>query len=292
MDSSLEFLAPISFGWTAQYLDSKTQTRREWKDSHAAKFCNAFDRAAAAGLPLRVPAIDKGYHAGGRQIGWCTLSSRPYKEPLAFMKYSDLAAEGGMCATVKEFVQKYFRGNGALEVWVINFTFSPLPNCELEFVPVLERPFYAATEEDSEEVKIQIESSLRDRRWGDKVSNNWFEPDPEYDDLNFNRELAIKRYLKLVSSPACRVEPAIESDSPARGRPPKSSKPQDVPLPSYLDTTARKIVPALRKKILGAVLVHQHFFGLTGKINVRTLFYETKLCGFRYNYKSQKWEYG
>src|SRR5687768_3512885 len=119
----LDFGTPISFGWTAQYLDTKTQTRRTWKDSHATKFCNAFDRAGAAGQQLRVPAIDKGYHAGGKQIGWCVIVNRPYKQRLGHMPEKDLLAEGGMSATVAEFIEKYFAGNADVEVWVIDFEF-------------------------------------------------------------------------------------------------------------------------------------------------------------------------
>ncbi len=128
MTNYLDFGTPISFGYTAQYLDHKTCTRRDWKDSHAAKFLNAFDRAAAAGQQLRVPAIDKGYHAGGKQIGWLVICDRPYKERLADMGGYDLMSEGGMCDSVEEFIAKYFKGDENLEVWVISFRFVPLLN--------------------------------------------------------------------------------------------------------------------------------------------------------------------
>jgi len=126
MDNNyLDFGVPISFGWTAQYLGHKTQTRREWKDSHAAKFCNAFDRAAAAGQQLRVPALDTSFTNGGKQIGWCVIGDRPYKQRLADMPKQALLAEGGMSATVAEFIKTYFKGNADLEVWVIHFEFIP-----------------------------------------------------------------------------------------------------------------------------------------------------------------------
>lgn len=126
MDSNyLDFGVPLSFGWTCQYLDRKTQTRRQWKDSHAAKFLRAYDRAAAAGQQLRVSAIDKGYHAGGKQIGWCIIPQRPYKQRVGDMPESDLLAEGGMVATVADFIAQYFKGKADLEVWVINFEFVP-----------------------------------------------------------------------------------------------------------------------------------------------------------------------
>lgn len=126
MSDYLDFGTPISFGWTAQYLDRKTATRREWKDSYAAKFCNAYDRAAAAGQQLRVPAIDKGYSVGGKQIGWCVLTRRPFKERLADMGGYDLREEGVPCASVEEFISKYFKGDETLEVWVFSFKFIPL----------------------------------------------------------------------------------------------------------------------------------------------------------------------
>lgn len=132
MDNYLDFGTPISFGYTAQYLDTKTCTRRDWKDSHAAKFCNAFDRAAAAGQQLRVPAIDKGYHAGGKQIGWLVIRDRPYKQRLAEMPITDLLAEGGMSATVADFTSKYFKGKSDLEIWVIRFEFSSMPIEEIQ----------------------------------------------------------------------------------------------------------------------------------------------------------------
>lgn len=126
MDSNyLDFGTPISFGWTAQYLDAKTQTRRQWKDSHAAKILRAYDRAATSGQLLRVPAIDKAYHAGGRQIGWCVIRSQPCKQRLRDMPEADLLAEGRMCATVADFIAQYFEGNADLEVWVIDFEFLP-----------------------------------------------------------------------------------------------------------------------------------------------------------------------
>ena len=126
MSDYLDFGIPISFGWTAQYLDRKTATRREWKDSHAAKFCKAFDRAATAGQQLRVPAIDKGYHAGGKQIGWCVFTRRPFKERLADMGGYDLREEGVPCDSAEEFISKYFKGDETLEVWVVSFKFIPL----------------------------------------------------------------------------------------------------------------------------------------------------------------------
>jgi hypothetical protein len=119
----LDFGTPISFGYTAQYLPQKSVTRRDWKDGHAAKFIKAWSRAVTEGKKLRVPAIDKGYHAGGKQIGWAILTEIPYKEKLRDMPEADLVAEGGMCSTVAEFAIKYFKGDTDKEVWVIRFSF-------------------------------------------------------------------------------------------------------------------------------------------------------------------------
>jgi hypothetical protein len=126
MDEFFDFGKPISFGLTAQYLHNKSVTRREWKDSYAAQFVRAFERAVAAGKKLRLPAIDKAYYAGGKQIGWLILSETPYKEALKNMPHVDLVAEGGMCSSVEEFASKYFKGNLDKEVWVVGFKFQPL----------------------------------------------------------------------------------------------------------------------------------------------------------------------
>ncbi|WP_373534732.1 hypothetical protein [Microcoleus sp.] len=169
MNSYLDFGTPISFGYTAQYLDYKTCTRREWKDNHAAKFCNAYDRAAAAGQQLRVPAIDKGYHAGGKQIGWCLINCRPCKQRLWDMDLSnaDLMAEGGMCRSVADFIRQYFPlpksavnlgfEEDLREVWVIQFQFTALPDANLKFVPVEERPLYKMLQARRVEALREIE---------------------------------------------------------------------------------------------------------------------------------------
>lgn len=120
----------ISFGKTLPYLTCKRVTRRSWKDSHAKKFINAFH------LNKLVKAWDKDIRYGGKQIGWCRLICAPYKEQLAAMPDEDLQAEGGLCSSVAEFIQQYFKGNSSLEVWVIRFEFieldrpAPTPTAE------------------------------------------------------------------------------------------------------------------------------------------------------------------
>ena len=110
----------ISFGKTLQYLAGKTVTRRCWKDSHALKFTNAFHQNKL------VKALDKDIRYGGKQIGWCRLLCAPYKEQLSAMPQNDLKAEGGMCDSIEQFIQRYFKGNSSLEVWVIRFEFVAL----------------------------------------------------------------------------------------------------------------------------------------------------------------------
>lgn len=110
----------ISFWKTLHCLTHKTVTRRSWKDSHAHKFINAFEQNKL------VKALDKDIRCGGKQIGWCRLLGAPYKERLAAMPEEDLEAEGGMCSSVAEFIQQYFKGNSSLEVWVIRFEFVAL----------------------------------------------------------------------------------------------------------------------------------------------------------------------
>jgi hypothetical protein len=144
--------------------------------------------------------------------------------------------------------------------------------------------------EDANKVRLMVETSLCNRRWRNQNSANWFEPDPEYDsDSSFDHQLTLKRYLRLVNSPAYRLEPTIE----LAHLPSSRSELKDT-LPAYLDVVGRRIVPALKSKILSALPIHSRFFGdfSPAIITVRTLFYETKLCGFYYDYKAQKWEYG
>ncbi|WP_293271538.1 hypothetical protein [Microcoleus sp. PH2017_02_FOX_O_A] len=109
----------ISFGKTLPYLPQKTVTRRAWKDGHAKKFANAFDRNKL------VKAFDKDRRYGGKQIGWCRLLCAPYKEKLCDMPPLDLKAEGGMCQSIGEFVGRYFKGDSSFVVWVIRFEFIP-----------------------------------------------------------------------------------------------------------------------------------------------------------------------
>lgn len=107
----------ISFGWTCQYLENKTVTRRDWEDSHAAKFIRAYrDRKI-------IKAYDKDPRYGGVVIGSLLLTTEPFRQPLTEIPSADLIAEGGMCETVEQFVAKYFDGDFNQSPWVINFSF-------------------------------------------------------------------------------------------------------------------------------------------------------------------------
>lgn len=320
MDNNyLDFGTPISFGWTAQYLDTKTQTRRQWKDSHAAKILRAYDRATAAGQQLRVPAIDTSYTNGGKQIGWCVLTLRPYKESPSAMGYADLVAEGGMCRSVDGFIKKYFKGDRTTEVWVLNFAFYPLPDCQIEYAPLIDREIYADIEarilfNENVSVSEQMSPPIEDADDADdapetpiksccishqsKPRTQFLEFDPEYDDAKYDRELAIKRYLRLIESPIYRVDLSIERftesghsppEKEQRGPKPKPLVEKNLSLPSNLDLSDKKIGWGTKKKILAALAIWPLPRGEV--VNVRTLFAEVKFRGFEYNYKSQTWEY-
>ncbi|MEG4915771.1 hypothetical protein [Microcoleus sp. B7-D4] len=109
----------ISFSKTIDELKSgrKTQTRRAWQDDYAKSFIRYFEE----GIPI--PALDKGRHRGGRDLGFIKLTQRPYQQYLSEMSPTDLQEEGGMVATVQEFIDKFFDGQDRL-VWVLHFEFS------------------------------------------------------------------------------------------------------------------------------------------------------------------------
>jgi hypothetical protein len=114
----------ISFGWTAQYLPPngpKDTTRRIWKPRTLACWQKAWDEGR-----LTHDAVDKNLAYGGKRIGKITLIERPRLEVLSTMPIADLLREGGMCATVPEFIDAYFDGNADQEVAVVRFGFEPL----------------------------------------------------------------------------------------------------------------------------------------------------------------------
>lgn len=112
----------ISFGYTKQYLlaGKKTCTRRVWKPKTFQSCIKAYDD----GMNYHT-AVDKQLSYGGRRIGTILLTERPYLQRLTDMPEEDLVAEGGMVATLNEFIDKYFNGNANTEVAVLRFDFIP-----------------------------------------------------------------------------------------------------------------------------------------------------------------------
>jgi hypothetical protein len=113
----------ISFSRTINELTSgkKTQTRRAWQDDYAKNFIRYFDENIA------IPALNKGRHRGGSELGFIKLTQRPYQQYLSEMSPIDLQEEGGMLATAREFIDTYFEGQDKL-VWVLHFEFLPAPS--------------------------------------------------------------------------------------------------------------------------------------------------------------------
>lgn len=111
----------LSFGWTSQYLPPhgpKDTTRRIWKPRTVAAWQRAWDDRR-----IIHDAVDKCLAYGGKRIGKLELLERPYQERLGDMPPDDLIREGGMCESVKEFVDCYFDGNADQMVTVVRFKF-------------------------------------------------------------------------------------------------------------------------------------------------------------------------
>lgn len=120
----------ISFGEVPQDLlfsGSKTQTRRDWKPSYMAGFVQDYLEGKL------VRALDKGYYAGGKQIGLLKLTAKPRLEILADMKEEDLAAEGFPDMSKEKFIKRFFKGEEDKEVCVIKFKFIPNEPNEPDF---------------------------------------------------------------------------------------------------------------------------------------------------------------
>jgi hypothetical protein len=113
----------ISFSKTVGELVSgkKTQTRRAWQEDYAKNFIRYFEKGIA------IPALSKGRHRGGHELGYIRLTQRPYQQYLSEMTAQDLQEEGGMVATTQEFIDVFFEGQDRL-VWVLHFEFEALSN--------------------------------------------------------------------------------------------------------------------------------------------------------------------
>jgi hypothetical protein len=111
----------ISFGLTVNELLSgtKTVTRRFWSQRQIDTILRLYGRGRR-----EHQAWDKNPRCGGERIGTIRLTCGPYQERLGDMPESDLAAEGGMCATLEEF--RALVGKSADDVaTVIRFEFEP-----------------------------------------------------------------------------------------------------------------------------------------------------------------------
>lgn len=113
----------IGFHKTSNYLPPhgpKDTTRRRW----AQRTIEIWQRAWDNGRLTHV-ATDKSLRNGGQRIGEITLKARPFLQRLRDMPESDLRREGGMCATVDEFIEAYFQGDRDAVVCVVRFDFQP-----------------------------------------------------------------------------------------------------------------------------------------------------------------------
>jgi hypothetical protein len=111
----------ISFSKTIDELVSgkKTQTRRAWQEDYAKNFIRYFEEGIA------IPALNKGRHRGGHELGHIRLTQRPYQQYLSEMSPIDLQEEGGMVSTPQEFIDSFFEGQDK-SVWVLHFEFEAL----------------------------------------------------------------------------------------------------------------------------------------------------------------------
>lgn len=113
----------ISFGKTLEQLvnNNKSVTRRLWSDRYAALFIKCYEQGK------KVQALDKDRRYGGKQIGWLTLTCKPYQERLIDMPPEDLACEGFADYSLQEFIDEFFNGIAETTVWVVRFEFEPFP---------------------------------------------------------------------------------------------------------------------------------------------------------------------
>lgn len=110
---------------------------------------------------------------------------------------------------------------------------------------------------------------------------SFFEPDTEYPDLDC-RELAVKRYLRLINSTEYLTRPCVDAseDNKEPG--------QNLRLPDNVVTIGRRMTPYLRIKIQRALEIYP----TKRLVGVHQLFIDLKHLGFRYDYKNQLWEFG
>jgi hypothetical protein len=107
----------------------------------------------------------------------------------------------------------------------------------------------------------------------------FFEGDSEYPDLD-GGELAVERYLQLINSADYRPVPFISVQGDRTS--------ENLPLPHNLLTDGRRLTPAIKLKIWGALAICP--LPSTFRIRVYQLFRLAQFFGWRYNYRLNRWE--
>jgi hypothetical protein len=106
----------VSFAWTTQAFieKKKTETRRFWDDTYMERFW----KSCCANY-MRFSAYDKSPRFGGKQIGICKLTCKPFKRSLKYFTAEDEKAEGGLWGTPEKYVE--MMGGPDKEPYVIRF---------------------------------------------------------------------------------------------------------------------------------------------------------------------------
>ena len=107
----------LSMAWTTKvYLaGKKTCTRRDWSE----RYFQQWVRAWAQGRRTHT-AISRRLDRGGVVLPDFNLTCCPYQEALRDMPEEDLIAEGGLWASLEEFIM-LFGGNPDKELAVVRF---------------------------------------------------------------------------------------------------------------------------------------------------------------------------
>lgn len=106
----------LSFAWTSEAYQAgrKTCTRRLWSDRTLRTWQRAWDQGRR-----RHKAWDRSPRFKGACIGEFELTARPERQRLADMPEADLQAEGGLWASLEEFIGLF--GGEDLEPVVVRF---------------------------------------------------------------------------------------------------------------------------------------------------------------------------
>jgi hypothetical protein len=172
----------ISFGKTLKELLSgqKIQTRRAWRDDYAFNFIRYWEEQT------EIPALDKQRQYGGQEIGKIRLTEKPYQQLLSEMPQLDLLKEGGMCTTVQEFVDTFFKGEDKL-VWVLNFEFMPAQTRRDREQELEQELVTLTTERDSLLIKIaEAEQAIEQMVSGLRgISSNPIKEEPIHESFSW-----------------------------------------------------------------------------------------------------------